>query len=108
MKTFGKSMLLAGLIVAGGLAMGAKPAQAQVGIGIATPGFSLGIGPQVGYGYYGGFYPPPVVVPAPVVVAPPIYAPRPYFAGYYGGFRGYPGYYRGGYHGHPGYAHYRR
>jgi hypothetical protein len=106
MKTFGKSLALAGLLVAGGLGVGTKPAEAQVGIGIATPGFSLGIGPQVGYGYYGGYYPPPVVVPRPIVVAPPIYGPRPYYGGaYYGGFRGgYPG----GYYGRPGYGHYRR
>jgi hypothetical protein len=106
MKTFGKSLALAGLLVAGGLGFGTKPAQAQVALGIATPGFSLGIGPQVGYGYYGGVYPPPVILPRPVVVAPPIYAPRPFYGGYYGGFRGgYPGGYYGG---RPGYAHHRR
>ena len=110
MKTFGKSMALAGMIVAGGLAFGASPARAQVGIGIATPGFSLGIGPQVGYGgYYGGYYPRPVYLPPPVVVAPPIYPGRPYYGGSYGGYRGgYPGYHHNGYQGgRPYYPHYR-
>ena len=109
MKTFGKSLALAGLLVVGGLAFGTKPAEAQVSLGIATPGFSLGVGPGVGYGYYGGYVPAPVVaapvvVPRPIVVAPPFYGPRPY----YGGFRGYPGYYGHPGYGHPGYGHYRR
>ena len=104
MKTFGKSLALAGLLVTGGLGVGTKPAEAQVAVGIATPGFSLGIGPQVGYGYYGGFVPAPVILPRPVVVAPPIYAPRAYYGGFRGGYPGYPG----GYYGRPGYAHYRR
>jgi len=113
MKTFGKSLALAGLLVVGGLAFGTKSAEAQVSLGIATPGFSLGVGPGAGYGYYGGFLPAPVVaapvvapvvVPRPIVVAPPFYGPRPYYGGYYGGYRGgYPGHY-----GHPGYGHYRR
>lgn len=68
-----------------------KSAQAQVSVGISTPGFALGVGP--GYGFVGGGYYPgypivaPIYAPRPVVVAPPIYG------GYYGGVygRGYYG-----------------
>ena len=67
-----------------------KPAEAQVSVGIATPGFALGVGPGAGYvagGYLPG-YPvvaAPIYAPRPIFVPPPIYG-RPYYGGYYGGY----------------------
>ncbi len=111
MKTTLRTLTFLGVFGVAGLVLGARPAQAQVSLGIATPGFALGVGPGVGYvggGYYPGY---PVVAPAPVIVAPPVYAPRPFYGGYgygYGyGPRPYPGYYHGGggYYGpHRGYG----
>ncbi len=89
MKTILRTMAVVALIFA---ALSPRPAQAQVSVGIATPGFSLGVGPGAGYiagGYLPG-YPvvaPPIYAPRPVVVAPPIYGG--YYGGYYG--RGYYG-----------------
>jgi hypothetical protein len=67
----------------------ARPAEAQVSVGIATPGFALGVGPGAGFvagGYYPG-YPtvvaPPIYAPRPLVVPGPVYG-RPYYGGYYG------------------------
>jgi hypothetical protein len=101
MKTFRRSLALAGVLALGALGPGAASARAQYGFGVATPGFSFGFG-RGGYGgYYGAYapvYPPVVVAPAPVVVArPPVIVPRPYYygGGYYGGYRPYGGYYRG-------------
>ena len=105
MKTFLRSVAFV-VVAASGFV--AKPAQAQVSVGVATPGFALGIGPGAGYvggGYYPGYpvvVPPPIYAPRPVVVAPPIYG-RPYYGGYgygygrpygYGPRYGYPPHYR--------------
>jgi hypothetical protein len=85
MKTILRMLTFAGVAAIG---FGAKPAEAQVSVGVATPGFALGIGPGAGF-VGGGFYPGypvvagPVIVPRPVVVAPPIYG-RPVYGGYYG------------------------
>jgi hypothetical protein len=87
MKTILKTAASLAVLVA---FLPSKSAEAQVSVGIATPGFSLGVGPGVGYvggGYYG--YPvvaPPIYAPRPVIIAPPIYG-RPYYGGVYG--RGY-------------------
>jgi len=87
MKTLLRTVTL--LVVAGGFGFAARPAEAQVSVGIATPGFALGVGPGAGYavgGYFPGYpvvVPPPVYYPRPVFVPPPVYA-RPYYGGYYG------------------------
>ena len=72
-----------------------RPAEAQVSVGIATPGFAMGVGPGAGFvgvgGVYPGYYPPvvaaPIYAPRPIY-APPIYA-RPYPAYGYGYGYGY-------------------
>jgi hypothetical protein len=100
MKTFGRSLTLAGVLTVGSLGLGSTPARAQAfGFGYASPGLSFGVG-SGGFGVYGGGYPLVAQVPAPVVVAPvvvprPIVVPPPYYRGYYyGGYRPYPRYYR--------------
>jgi hypothetical protein len=85
-----------------------KSAEAQVSLGIATPGFSLGVGPGAGYvggGYFPGYpvvVPPPYYAPRPVFVPPPVYG-RPFYGGYGPGYGrphygppryGYPQHYR--------------
>jgi len=86
MKTFFRTMTFLSVAVFG---LAAKPAEAQVSVGVATPGFALGIGPGAGYvGVGGGYLPgypvvaPPVFAPRPVFVPPPIYG-RPYYGGGY-------------------------
>ncbi len=110
MKTILRTLTFVGVFGVAGLGFGARPAQAQVSVGIATPGFALGVGPGAGY-YGGGFYPGyPVVAPAPIVVAPrPVFVPPPYY-GYGYGPRPYPVPYRGGYYGpyRGGHGPYRR
>ena len=108
MKTFLRTIAFVAVAAVGFVA---KPAEAQVSVGIATPGFALGVGPGAGFvGVGGGFYPgypavvaPPIIAPRPVVVAPPIYA-RPYYGGYGYGY-GRP-YYPGPRYGYP-VRHYR-
>ena len=102
MKTILRALTFLGVVGVTGLGFGAKPAQAQVSVGIATPGFALGVGPGAGF-VAGGVYPGYPVV-APVVVAPrPVFVPRPYY-GYGYGPRPYPGGFHGGYYGpHRGY-----
>ena len=97
--------IIAVAVAASGLA--ARPAEAQVSFGVATPGFALGVGPGAGF-VGGGFYPgypavvaPPIYAPRPIIVPPPIYA-RPYYGPY--GY-GRP-YYPGPRYGYPG-RHYR-
>ena len=100
MKTLFRTMTFLTVAVLG---LAAKPAQAQVSVGVATPGFALGIGPGAGYvagGYFPG-YPvvaPPIYAPRPVFIPPPVYA-RPYYGGYargpvYGPRYAPPRYYR--------------
>jgi hypothetical protein len=98
-----KTILRAVAIVAvAAVGFSAKPAQAQVSLGIATPGFALGVGPGAGFvagGVYPGYpvvVPPPIYAPRPVFLPPPIYG-RPYYGGYaygrpahYGPRPGYP------------------
>jgi hypothetical protein len=103
MKTILRSMAFLAVMA---FLLAAKPAQAQVSVGIATPGFALGVGPGAGFvGVGGGYYPgypvvgAPIYGPRPVIVGPPIYG-RPYYAGgVYG--RGYVGPGRPGYYGPP-------
>jgi hypothetical protein len=85
MKTLFRTMTFLTLAFVG---FSARPAEAQVSVGVATPGFALGVGPGAGYVGFGGYagypvVPAPVVVPRPVFVPPPIYA-RPYYGGFYG------------------------
>lgn len=68
MKMF---MRMVALLILGAFSFAAKPAEAQVNLGVARPGYPLGVGPMVG-SYGGGFYPR-----YPVVVPPTIYRPRP-------------------------------
>jgi hypothetical protein len=100
MKTIFRTMSLLTVVVLG---LSAKPAQAQVSVGIATPGFALGVGPGAGF-VAGGVYPgypvvaAPVVVPRPVFVPAPVYG-RPFYGGYargpvYGPRYAAPRYYR--------------
>jgi len=105
MKTFLKTMASLAVAILG---LNATPAQAQVSLGIATPGFSLGVGPGAGYVGVGGVYPgypvypvvpAPIYAPRPVFVPPPIY-PRPYYGGYAYGRPGYG--YGYGHHPYPG------
>ena len=114
MKTF---LRAAAFVAVAAVGLGSKPAEAQVSVGIATPGFALGVGPGAGFiggGVYPGYpaYGGVGVVAAPVIVPRPIYGPgpiygRPYYGGGYGYGYGRPGYYGGrpGY-GYPG-RHYR-
>jgi hypothetical protein len=86
MKTILKASAILAVMVA---FLAPKTAQAQVSVGIATPGFALGVGPGYGYGYAGGGYYPgyvaaPIYAPRPIVVAPPIYGRPIYGGGYYG------------------------
>ena len=91
------------ILVAGFSSLPASRAEAQFGFAVNTPGLSVG----VGQGFYGGYYPAPVVVPRPVVMAPPVvYGPRPYYGGY--GYYGRPGGYYGGPRGPYGYGYGRR
>jgi hypothetical protein len=107
-----------GLVLMGTASLGGAKAQAQgFGLGIATPGLSIGVGsgyygygPGYGVGYPGAYYgaypyvAPPIVVPAPVIVQRPIYG-----GGYgYRGYRPYHGGYGHGGYGHGGYPHHRR
>jgi hypothetical protein len=92
MKTILRTVAIVAVAAVG---FSAKPAQAQVSLGIATPGFALGVGPGAGFVGVGGVYPG-----YPAVVAPPIYGPRfiapppIYGRPYYGGYAyGRPGYY---------------
>ena len=106
MKPILKTFAFLGLMAFG---FGARPAEAQVSFGVATPGFSLGVGPGAGFvgGYYPGYpvvAPVPIYAPRPVFVPPPIYG-RPYYAGGYG--RGYYGPHYGPHYG-GGPRYYRR
>ena len=99
MKTFLRGLAI---VAVAALGFSAKPAQAQVSVGIATPGFALGVGPGAGFVGVGGVYPAfpvvaPVFVPRPIVVPRPIYG-RPVFG---------PGFGRPGF-GPPRYAPVRR
>jgi hypothetical protein len=117
MKTFSRSMVVAGTFAAACLVTGGSQARAQAfGFGYVSPGLGFGVGaPLPGYySGYGGFaYPygaavaapmvaapmaaPMVVAPAPLIVRPPLVVPGPYFygAGYrpFGPF-GYRRFYR--------------
>ncbi len=92
-----------------------KSAEAQVSVGIATPGFSLGVGPGVGY-VGGGYFPGYPVVGAPIYAPRPVYVAPPVYGGFVGGIYGRPVYgrpyygppvYRGGYYPAPR-GYYRR
>ena len=109
MKTFARTLAVVGIA---GLALAARPAQAQLSVGISAPGFSVGVGPAAGY-VGGGYYPAyPVAVPPPVYYAPrpsfyapPLYGPAVYPRPYYGGR---PPYYGGGGHAAHEYYEHRR
>lgn len=93
MKTFLRTMAVVAVAAVG---FSSKPAQAQVSVGIATPGFALGVGPGAGFVGVGGVYPGyPVVAggfyPGPVVVPRPVYG-RPFYGPGYGYGYGRPVY----------------
>ncbi len=113
MKVIARSMLVAGVIGVGVLALGTTEARAQgFGFNYASPGMSFGFGTGGYGGYYGGYggypyggaygpypyvagpvlVPGPMVVPRRVIVPGPVVVPRGYYHGG-GRFRGYP-YYR--------------
>jgi hypothetical protein len=73
MRTFLRTMAIVAVAAMG---FSAKPAQAQVSVGIATPGFALGVGPGAGFVGVGGVY-PGYPVYAPPVIAGGFYGPRP-------------------------------
>jgi len=110
MKTriFRRSLIAAGLLLAGVIAAPAAFARSHVSIGLGfySPGVNVGV--NNGYGYYGPAYYQGYYNPAPVYYSPAYYDPAPvyydpypaygtvyYSSGYYGG-----GYYGGGYYHH--------
>lgn len=90
-------------------------ARVHIGVGIAVPGVSIGVGncwrcgywpapPVYYYGpaYYAPAYPPVAYYPGPYYAPGPVYYGYRYYRPYYG----HPGYYRRGrYYGHGHYGH---
>ncbi len=102
MKTFLRTVAILAVAAVG---FSAKPAQAQVSVGIATPGFALGVGPGAGFVGVGGVYPGYPVYPGVGVgvVGGGFYGPRPFIPGPIYGRPVYgPGYGYG--YGRPGYG----
>src|SRR4051812_11486091 len=91
MKIFCRSLACAAILTTVGLGPGASSASAQgFTFGLSSPGLSVGVASG-----YPAVAPPPVVVtpppvvvtPPPVVVTPPYVVGRPFYPGYYGGYR---------------------
>lgn len=120
MRRFAQRAGLVVLLVGASLwAAPAALARVHVGIGIAVPGVSIGVGNCWNCGYWGAppvYYPPvyaaPVYYPAPYYPAPAYYR-YGYGYGYYAPYyrsRRYVGhgYYRGGHYGRRGHGSYYR